>query len=369
MQKEINIAHILHSMNVAGAEKVVYDIATGLNGTFKFSVFCLDSVGPLGEELMQRGVKVKALGRKTGVDFSLIRRLAGEIKENKIDIIHAHQYTPYFYGATAAMLSGRCKVIFTEHGRHYPDRRKLKRTIFNQFLNLFTHSITGVSEFSKNSLVDYESFPKNKIKVIYNGIQPQLFDLNIDIETKKKELGLDPKDKIIGIIARLEPVKSHAMLLRAFAQVIKGVAQAKLLIVGDGKLRAELEDLTKILNINNNVKFLGVRRDIPELLKIFDVFVLSSLSEAASVTLLEAMAAGVPIVATNVGGNPEIVLEGKTGFLVPRGDDKAMAKALIEVLSNPGKAKDMELAGKQRVNELFTLDKMLNSYSDLYRKL
>lgn len=369
MPKQINIAHIVHSMNVAGAEKVVYDITTGLNGVFKFSVLCLDSVGPLGEELRQRGVQVKALGRNPGVDFSLIGKLAREIRENTIDVIHAHQYTPYFYGVTAAMISGRCKVIFTEHGRHYPDRRRIKRVIFNQFLNLFTRSITGVSEFSKNSLVEYEVFPKDKIKVIYNGIQPEFFDLNIDVEAKKQELGLNPKDKIIGIIARLEPVKDHAMLLRAFAQVVKEITQVKLLIVGDGKLRVELEDLAKVLNINNNVKFLGVRRDIPELLKIFDVFVLSSLSEATSVTLLEVMAAGVPIVATNVGGNPEIVLEGKTGLLVPRGDNKAMARALIKILNNPDKAKKMGFVGKERVDELFTLDQMLKAYSDLYFSL
>lgn len=369
MQKQIKIAHILHSMRVAGAEKVVYDIATGLNGSFKFCVFCLDSVGQLGEELRQKGVRVKAFDRKPGVDFSLIKKLAREIRENKIDIVHAHQYTPYFYGATAAILAGKTRIIFTEHGRHYPDKRRWKRVIFNKFLNLFTDSITGVSDFSRNSLVDYEAFPKDKIKVIYNGIHTELFDIEIDKEAKRKELGLNSKDKVIGIIARLEPVKDHKMLLNAFAEVIRKIPEAKLLIIGDGQLRKDLEDLADKLNISGAVKFLGVRRDISELLKILDIFVLSSLSEAASVTIIEAMVAELPIVATNVGGNPEIIVNGKTGLLVPRGDAHVIAEALIEILRNPDKAKTMGSAGKQMANELFTLDKMLKSYSELYYSL
>lgn len=369
MQKQINIAHILHSMNVAGAEKVVYDIVTGLGGTFKFSVFCLESVGPLGEELMQKSVLVKALGRKPGIDFSLIKKLAQEIKKNKINIIHAHQYTPYFYGVLAAILAGKCKVIFTEHGRHYPDERRPKRVIFNQILNIFTHSITGVSRFSTDSLVAYEAFSKRKMQVIYNGIRTELFDVGVDRDAKRKELGLNSEDKVIGIIARLQPVKDHAMLLRAFQRVCSQMPQAKLLVIGDGQLRQQLEILAQSLDIAQNTRFLGVRRDIPELLKILDVFVLSSLSEATSVTLLETMAAGVPIVATRVGGTPEIVLEGKTGLLVPRQDDQAMSVALIEMLNNLNKAKEMGVAGKKRVHELFTLDKMNHSYSKLYSSL
>lgn len=365
----MNIAHILHSMRVAGAEKVVYDIIIGLGNGFKFSIFCLESVGPLGEELIKKGILVRALSRKPGVDFSLIGKLAKEIRKDKIDIIHAHQYTPYFYGVLAALLSGRrCKIIFTEHGRHYPDARRPKRVIFNQFLNFFTCSITGVSEFSINSLVEYEALPRGKMKVIYNGIRTELFDMPVDRQAKRKELGLSLEDKVIGIIARLEPVKDHAMLLRAFEKVVKKIPEAKLLIAGDGKLKDSLQSLARNLRIEKSVFFLGVRRDIAELLKALDVFVLSSLSEATSVTLLEAMAAGIPIVATKVGGSPEIVMDGKTGLLVPRSDDKAMAEALIEVLSNSDKAKNMGLAGKQRVNELFTLDKMTKAYSELYNK-
>ena len=370
MVRKLHVMQILHSMGLAGAEKVVYDLVTSLDGgCFKFSICCLDFTGELGERLIEEGFEVISLNRKPGVDFTLIRKLIRILKDRQIDIVHAHQYTPYFYGATAAILSGRCKIIFTEHGRHQPDRIRLKRAIYNQFLNLFTDRITGVSNFSKDSLVKYEKLPARKIKVIYNGIDPDEFEVSLDREAKRKELGIEQDEVVVGMIGRFDPIKNHLMLLRAFYKVLKHISGAKLLLIGDGLLKENCEKFASELGIGDRVVFLGRRRDVPELLRTFDIYVLSSIAEATSLTLLEAMAAGLPVIAIDAGGNPEIVMNDRTGILISPGNYREFAKATVSLIQDPEKRKRMGEAGIRRVKALFSIDRMLKEYEDLYLRL
>lgn len=369
MKKSLQIMHVLHSMDIAGAEKVVYNIVTRLDGQIRFSVCCLDSIGLLGEELKNRGYKIFKLGRKPGIDFTVIWQLARLLRKEKLDIVHTHQYTPYFYGATAAIFSSRSKVIFTEHGRHQPDRVRPRRIIYNQFLNLFTGRITGVSNFSKDSLVRYEKLPASKIDVIYNGINLEEFKISVDREAKRMELGIDRDEIAIGMIGRFDPVKNHSLLLEAFKEVIKSIPKAKLLLIGDGPLRESLQSTVYSLQLERNVIFLGIRRDIPQVLQALDIYCLSSIAEATSLTLLEAMATGLPVVATDAGGNPEIVLRDQTGILVSPSNYIEFAKAIITLAQDSEKRRRMGEAGKKRVKSLFTMDKMLEQYENLYLSL
>ncbi len=358
---------VVHCMDIAGAEKVVYSIVRNLSKEkFTFSICCLDFIGELGKRLTEEAFEVFSLHRKSGTDFALIRKLIGILSDRQIDVIHAHQYTPYFYGATAAILSRRCKIIFTEHGRHQPDRIRLKRVIYNQFLNLFTNRITGVSNFSKDSLVRYEKLPANKIDVIYNGINLEEFKISTDREVKRKELGIDYGEVAIGMIGRFDPIKNHRMLLVAFRDVLKHISRAKLLLIGDGPLKEECKEFASELGVSNCVVFLSRRSDIAELLQAIDILVLSSNAEAASLTLLEAMAAGLPVIATEAGGNPEIILRDQTGLLVPAKNHIEFAKAIISLIQDPEKRRKMREAGKRRVRSLFSIDRMLKQYENLY---
>ena len=361
---------VVHSMDIAGVEKVVYSIVKGLdNEKFSFSICCLDFIGELGERLIKEGFEVISLDRTPGTDFSLIRKLIRILKDQQIDIVHTHQYTPYFYGATAAIFSGRSKVIFTEHGRHQPDRLRPRRVIYNQFLNLFTGRITGVSNFSKDSLVRFERLPARKIDVIYNGIKLEEFKISIDREAKRMELGMDRDEIAIGMIGRFDPVKNHSLLLEAFKEVIKNIPKAKLLLIGDGPLRESLQFTVYSLQLERNVIFLGIRRDIPQVLQALDIYCLSSIAEATSLTLLEAMAVGLHVVATDAGGNPEIVLRDQTGILVSPSNYIEFAKAIITLAQDSEKRRRMGEAGKKRVKSLFTMDKMLEQYENLYLSL
>lgn len=368
--RNLKTMYVIHSLGTGGAEKLVYDTALFLKGSgIEAVVCCLDYSGAQGEKLKKQGFKVFDLKRRMGIDLSIIKKLRAIVREEKPDILHAHQYTPYFYTMLSLPMFSRPKSVFTEHGRFYPDRIRPKRVIFNQIANIFTDAIVGVCEFTKEALVKYEMFPRDKIRVIYNGVKPDEFQLEADIASKKKSLGLSFENKVIGTIGRLCREKNYEMLIQAFAEVRKTSKDVKLLIVGDGELRGELEFFTKQLQLDNDIFFLGERQDIPELMQIFDIFTLSSDLEGASLVLLEAMASGLSVVATDVGGNPELVVDGKTGILVPPGDYKKFADAITHHLQNKKLQKEMGEAGRQRVGEKFTFKRMADEYVELYQEL
>ncbi|MCX5679740.1 MAG: glycosyltransferase [Candidatus Omnitrophica bacterium] len=366
----MKIMYVVHSLGVGGVEKLVYNmIERSARYDIEPIVCCLDHSGLWGEELKRKGFKVFDLNRKEGIDLKVVKKLRAILKEERPDIAHAHQYTPYFYTILSVFWFHGPKIVFTEHGRFFPDRMSGKRVIFNQIAMLFTGAIIGVCEFSKRSLIKYEKFPGDRIEVIYNGVRPEEFSIDSDISLNKISLSLNANNKIIGTVGRLCKEKNYSMLIRAFGEIKRHLKDAKLLIVGDGELRGELENSARNENVENEVLFLGERRDIPELMKVFDVFVLSSDLEAASLVLLEAMASGVPVVATNVGGNPELVLDGVTGLLAPKNDHQKFGEAVVDILQDPDRAKKMGKAGRTRVIEKFSFDRMVNEYVEVYRSL
>ena len=263
----------------------------------------------------------------------------------------------------------RPRTLFTEHGRHYPDRRRPKRVAFNRALLPFADGLVSVSGFVKDCLVENEGFPRRRVRVVYNGIAAETFDASEGRAAVRVSQNLSADDPVIGIAARFAPVKDHATLLRAFADVVRERPNAKLALAGDGETRAAMERLAGELGIAASCRFLGVRRDVPALLASWDVFCLSSLSEGTSVTILEAMATGLPVAATDVGGNPEIVRNGETGFLTPRGDAPALGRAILDLLRDPKRARRFGDAGRTLARERFTIDRMTQKYRELYREL
>lgn len=370
------ILHLVLSLAVGGTEKLVYDLVHHVDQhLFVPVVGCLDELGFFGEALQSEGYQVYTLNRKPGLDWSIIDRLCQVIQTEKVAVIHAHQYTPYFYGLLASLsmklrfLPLAPKVVFTEHGRLYPERKKWKRMLVNPILSLFTDEIVTISESTKASLITYENFPPRRIKVVYNGIDFAHFSQTCDVSAKKEALGLPLSAKVIGIVARLDPIKNHAMLLRAFSQVVQTIPETYLVIVGDGPNKHSLKTLARSLEISDHTIFLGARQDVAELLHVFDIFALSSFTEGTSVTLLEAMSAGVPVVATSVGGNPEVVEDQKTGYLTPNDNDQVMAAMLLKLIQDETIRQRMGQASQQRVYTLFSLDKMVNAYTNLYLKV
>lgn len=371
LKRRIRIGFVLHVMQVAGAEMLVTEIVRRTRGMLEPMIFCLDDIGPLGEQLRDEGVEVIDLKRRPGRDYRVAWRMSRLIRQRGIELIHAHQYTPYFYAALAKLiLGGAFRLILTEHGRNFPDTVSHKRRLTNRWLlGPFADAITGVCQFSVDGLAQQDGFSRKKMTIINNGITLDRYTPADDRGAIRARLKLDPARRYIGNIARFHLVKDQAMLLHAFAGVAAARADVDLLLVGDGSLRGTLTELVRSLGLDSRVHFLGVRSDVPDILRALDVFALTSLSEAASLTLLEAMATGVPVVVTAVGGNPELVRHGIDGLHVPRGDAGATALALLRILGDPGAASVMGSSARQRVVEHYQLDATIAAYIHLYRKL
>jgi glycosyltransferase involved in cell wall biosynthesis len=358
------VAFVLHVMQVAGAEVLVVETIRRLGHRIAPTVLCLDAVGPLGEQLRAEGVPVVSFDRKPGLDWSVFGRMASELRTRQIDVVHAHQYTPFFYASIGARLARtRARVIFTEHGRHFPDVVSPKRRLANRLVfDRLADDITAVCEWSALSLAEKDGFSAPRIRVIPNGIDIDRYERREDRTETRRRLGLEPGRRYVVIVARFHPVKDHATLI-AGADARPDV---DLLLVGDGPLRSDIERQVAGLGLTGRVALVGVQSNVNEWLLASDIFALSSVSEAASITLLEAMACGLPAVVTAVGGNPELVRDGVDGLLVPRGDSAGFAAAFLRLLDTPELGRSMGQSGAARVRQEFLMETTVNRYAALY---
>jgi len=363
-----NLIHITYSLDVGGIERLVLDLVKKLNeNKYKICVCALSNNLKLRDEFAKVNVPVYSLPKKDGIDFALPFKLMRLFRQNKTDIIHTHNIGPWLYGTIAARLTGVRAIVHTEHSNLFLSQNKLM--IAERYLVRFTSYVISDSVKVYKHLVDLQKVNSDKIKIIYNGINTDVFrSERSGLNLMRKELNLKENSKMIGIVARLEPVKDHLTLLNAFKIVTEKIPGSILLIVGDGSQRIILKQKVAELKLNQNILFLGSRGDIPNILSALDVFVLSSENEGLSLSLLEAMAMGKPVVATNAGGNPEIVTDGITGMLVPQKNPQKMAEAIVKILKNQDIGRKMGEAGRKRVEEKFSLDRMVREYEALYEE-
>lgn len=367
--KSPKILHVILSLQVGGAERLVHDMVTcPLFSDNRPAVCCMDAVGDLGEKLRAEGYAVHCKGRKPGIDFAMFFWLRDMIKQEQADVVHAHQYSPLFYAVPAALLAGGVKVVYTEHGRFYPDIKRWKRTLFNPILALGVTHLVSISAATARAMAEIDNFPQGKIKVIHNGIDCTRLNPPIDRAAKRRELGLSQTCRILGTAARLDSIKNIPMMLRVLKLVLVDEPDTCLVIAGQGEEGERLKALAVELGIADHVQFVGLRFDLPELYQLYDVFLLTSFSEGISVTLLEAMASGIPSVVTDAGGNHEIIVDGETGYLVTVNNDLLMATRVCELLKNCEKSIRMGLLAKKRVVGEFANHEMINRYCILYNK-
>jgi len=358
-------------MKVAGAEVLVERLIGDLSESIKPTIFCLDEIGEIGKRLQSQGVSVHDLNRTPGIDWQLPSRLAAKVAVEHIDVLHAHQYTPFFYAAMARLKNGlKSKIVFTEHGRHYPDVVSFKRRATNRWLlQRFADEVNACCEFSAQALRVQDGF--SNVDVVRNGVDTDRF-FPVESESEKqslrKVLRIEDGKFTVVCVARFHPVKDHVTLIRAWKRVCEQTSDVELLLVGDGAEREPLELLVDSLGLQERVRFLGVRSDIRELYCAADVFAMSSLCEASSLTLLEAMACGCPPIVTDVGGNPEHITDRKDGMLVPRQDDEALAAAILRLRDNALRTQ-IGKAARERVCREFCISKTVGAYRNIYERL
>jgi glycosyltransferase involved in cell wall biosynthesis len=235
-------------------------------------------------------------------------------------------------------------------------------------MSLFAYRVVGVSDHTSANLEKYEKIPTAKIETIPNGIDGSAFDIPVDRDAKRRELGIPGDAMIIGIAARLSPPKGVTHILRALPDIVARVPRVALIVAGEGPLEQDLRAETARLGLGDHVKFVGPRADMPELLKLFDLYVLPSVSEGLPMVLLEAMAAGCPIVATSVGGVPSAIEDGVNGLLVPPQNPAMLARAVVLALGDAALRRRLALAGKQAFAARFSAETMTRRYERLYRR-
>jgi glycosyltransferase involved in cell wall biosynthesis len=357
------ILHITFNMGIGGTEQVIRQLVLKLpKERFENHIVCIDGeIGEIGQQVSAAGTIIHPLQRRPGLDLNLIRSIGRIIKQNEIDVVHCHQYTPWFYGLLGAMGTG-VKVVFTEHGRFHPDR--YKAALVNPLLALLTDNVVAISSATRDALARYEFVPKSKIKVIYNGIQPLSVSSDESLAVRR-ELGILPGAFVVGTVARLDPIKNQKMMLRAFRVFNQRCADAWLLMVGDGPDRQALEEYAEELGIRERTCF-GFISEPACYLAAMNVFLLSSHSEGTSMTLLESMSLGLPAGATRVGGNQEIIEDGVTGILTAPDNTEEFADAITVLYKYKDRSHLLGNAALKRFNERFHVETMIYSYMELY---
>jgi len=351
----INILYIIWSLGLGGAERVVINLAKGLDrNKYNPMVCCLNDKGVFADELEREGIEVIALNKMGKFDFSILYRLFSILKDNRIQIIHTHLWGANFWGRIAGVIARVPVIIASEHGiQEY-------RTRFHYFadkvLSVFTDRVTFVCKSVEEQYASRLMFDTKKAEVIHNGV-----DTSTDCRQRAKT-----DETVFTVIGRLEPEKGHEYFLEAMEKLNGKHPNVKGMIVGEGSLEDGLRLKAKKLKLGDKVRFTGFRKDIKEILDITDVLVLPSLREGLSVVALEAMALGIPVLATEVGGNPELIRNGVTGVLVSPRDSTALASALTGILENQGLAPKLGENGYNRVKKHFSLENMVKKTQELY---
>ncbi len=365
--EKIRLMHLIHELGTGGAENGIINIVNHIDHTrFKTSICAFAGGGSQTERVDMSRTDLAELNKHPGNDFTLPIRLCRLFRKWKPHIVHTHAWGTLCEGAIGAKLARVPVIIHGEHGTIQDRQRNIPIQRF--FWNL-TDQILSVSHAHRDRLAKTINYPSDKIEVIINGVDTVCFSAQKKNESIRKELGIDNKDIVIGTVGRLVPVKNHSMLIEAFAIISRRYSNIKLVLVGDGPLKSELIKLSDSLEISSNVVFTGRRDDIPEILRCMDIFVLSSHSEGMSNTILEAMSSGLPVIATDVGGNPSLVDKDITGLLVESEKPGSLAELLSRLIDCPELRIKMGNAGRKRVEQKFSLQAMVKNYENLYMKL
>ena len=366
---QVTICQVLHSLAVGGAEVLAARLARQLTDRYRFIFACLDDLGTLGSELRAAGFQIELLSRRPGFDLACAKRLRQLVKSEHVDLLHAHQYTPFSYAVMSGLVRRRPPVLFTEHGRWFPDLRRPKRVAFNRLFLRRRDQVVAVGQSVRRALIENEGIPGRRIEVIYNGVDFSPFDRPADKSAVRRELGLRDNDFVLMQVARLDALKDHLTAVRTLERLVRVRPETRLVLVGEGPEQAAIENELRSRGVASYALLVGLRNDVPRLLAAADAFLLTSVSEGIPLTLIEAMGAELPVVSTAVGGIPEVVIDGETGLLAPSGDDAALAEAVLRLASDAALSRRLGGAGAERARELFSEQKNHEAYVRLYDQM
>ncbi|SCX07109.1 glycosyltransferase [Mycolicibacterium fluoranthenivorans] len=354
--RPIRALFIVPLLKAGGAERHLTTVLPRLDpARFTPSVVCIGAEGELFDELRAAGIAAKALYLRKRQAVRALRELMAIIRHESPDVVVVSGYNAETLGRLAARLAGvRHTIMWVHNASEITPRSVVHRTV-DRALIRWTSGYFGVAQVQRRFLVDERRYPADKVRIIHNGVDPELFDVTTDREVLA-DCGIGVDGPVVGILGSLRPEKDHETFLRAARLVLDELPEAKFLIVGDGACRSALVTLCGELRIASSVHFAGARGDVGRMLRAMDVFAMTSTTECLPMALLEAMACGRPAVCTAVGGVVEVIEDGATGYLVPPKDPARLAARLIGLLSDPDTAHRMGREGRRRVETEFRLD-------------
>jgi glycosyltransferase involved in cell wall biosynthesis len=367
--RKLKLMQITHDLSIGGLQQVIVNICRTINrDKFDISVLCLRDLGEFTMEVESMGIKVFYLPQKDkGTDYLSFLKVARILRNEKIDIIHTHNTQPFLDGTIGAFLSGVKTIVHTDHARDFPDKKRYM--VAEWLMSRFAYKVVGVSDHTSLNLIKYEHISPEKIITIFNGIDELKYNIKIDKMKKRKTLGIKLNGPVIGLGVRLSHQKGITHLLQAMPSIIKKIPNLSLVIAGKGELLEELQMETNSLDIQDHVFWVGPRLDMPELLKLFDLYVLPSLWEGMPMVLIEAMASGCPIIATDVGGNSSVIKQGVNGSLIRAGNSAELAMEVVRVLSDKELIRKYISNSLNRFYSLFSARTMTEKYEKLYLKM
>jgi len=364
-EEKTTILHLSTSSGPGGAERMISTLTAALNrGQFRIIVG-LFRPGWLQAECETLGVTTFVIPLAGRFYLQWFRACLRLLRKERVALIHAHEFSAIVCGWIVATVAG-VPVVATVHGKNYFWEKLRRRAAYRLVSRQGT--MVAVSQDLKRFICDRLGIAEKRVEVIYNGVAQAQTVTDEETQKCKAEIGISGLYPVLGVVGSLYPVKGHRFLLEAMPEILRRWPQAVLLVIGRGELEFALKERAEQLAIGAHIHFLGMRQDVPRLLSVLDAFVLPSLSEGLSLALLEAMASGKPVVATRVGGNPELIDHGRTGFLVQPEDAKDLAANLVKLLSDPGMMQEFGRQGAERVRQHFSMGQMVDRYRDLYAR-
>ena len=379
---KLKIAHVITRMDWGGAPDIVRILCEFLETSYEVKLI----IGPSKhltektrlflQKFRENVIIVPYLKREINplLDLLALVKLLLIFKKEKFDIVHTHTAKAGFLGRIASWFAGIPRIIYTPHGHVFYGyfgllMSKIAITL-ERVVAYLTSKIMVFTELEKRDLIAFKVTTPDKIVVINSGLELEKYkDVVVDVQSKKYELGIEEDISVIGMIGRLEPVKGPGYLIEAARMVIEKIPRVKFLIVGDGSLRNDLESQCEELGVLNEFIFTGWKEDVQTILSMLDILVLPSVNEAVGRVLIEAGACGVPVIATNVGGVPEIVRDDQTGILVPPRSPEALAQAIIDLITNEHRRQQMGIIAEDWIDDRFSAHRMVEKVSNSYNEL
>jgi len=365
----MKVVHLINHLGLGGAERFVVELVKAFpRDGFDIEVLCLYRTGELAKEVKEIGIPVEVIRipRKFGMSGYL--RVFRALWERHPDILHCHLLESCWYGLPAGWFAHIPVRIAHLHNCYWNLRLKLR--VFDRLAFQFANAAFGCSEAVLRFYRERMWYPRSKLHLVYNAVDPRRFTLLPRKLEVRRSLGLQEESLIVTTVASLTPQKGHEYLLKAVPKITASCPEVQFLFVGDGELRDQLKAQARELGIDSRVTFLGKRTDVPEILRASDLFVLPSLWEGLPIVLIEAGLAGLPVVASRVDGVVEVVEEGRSGLLVPPKDVEALAEGCLQLLlGNPDLRARMGREGQRIALERFSNETAAKRVAELYKDL